>query len=110
MAKKKVAKKRKKKSAKAPSEGQQHIDGFEPPRIRELDVVGLKLVKIAADQKKLRDAADAEQAKAVELLHKHGLEVYPVPDTVFEMRLKAAADESVSLKQRREQKKKKKKS
>lgn len=97
MAKKaKAARKPRKK--KVPTE-QKYIDGFEPPRIRELDKLALEYRDTRDARAKLNLEEQELKEKLDVLMRKHELTVYPIPDTDLEVAI-VVTDETVKVRKR----------
>lgn len=81
------------------SPDQAYIDGFAPPRIKALDNLALEYrEKVQARQQILAEEVEMK-GKLMELMHKHELTTYPIPDTELEVILETV-EETVKVRRR----------
>lgn len=66
-----------------PSQG--HIDGFEPPRIAEIDEAAEEYRCVRDERMGLQQEEAKLKAKLLLLMQEHELTIYPIPDTEREV-------------------------
>lgn len=78
---------------------QNYIPGTEPPRIEELDKLAMEYRAKRDERMALSEEESKLQTRLLELMHKHQLAKYPIPDTDLQVVVEPT-DEKAKVKKR----------